>query len=251
VPLLSVQADLPVLDPLTDERASVVLRDGEVELVGRMPWSSNATFMTVVRAGDDAMLAIYKPQIGERPLWDFPEGTLCRREVGAAVVSDLLGWSLVPDTVLRDDLPHGLGSLQRFVDHDPEEHYFTLLEHHAPEFRRFAAFDIVVNNTDRKGGHVVRGGDGRVYGIDHGVCFHPQWKVRTVIWEFGGEPISDSVLSDLEGLRDRIVGTDTALDELLAPLETAAVVARLERLLATGHYPVADDDHRHYPWPLV
>ncbi len=248
---LSEQAKLPLVADLDDDVANVVLREGEVEAIGRMPWSSNATFMTHVRHELGEMLAIYKPQRGERPLWDFPEGTLCRREVAACALSDLLGWALVPDTVLRDDLPHGLGSLQRFIDHDPEEHYFTLLEAHTEAFRRFAAFDIVANNTDRKGGHLLRSAEGRVFGIDHGVCFHQQWKVRTVIWEFGGDRIDDAVLEDLACARDRLVGSDTALDELLAPGELTATIARLERLLTTGHYPIADDDYRNYPWPLV
>jgi uncharacterized repeat protein (TIGR03843 family) len=176
---------------------------------------------------------------------------LCLREVAACALSDLLGWALVPDTVLRDDLPNGLGSLQRFIDHDPEEHYFTLLESHTEAFRRFAAFDIVANNTDRKGGHLLRSAEGRVFGIDHGVCFHQQWKVRTVIWEFGGERITDEVLADLACARDRLLATDTALDALLAPGELTATIARFERLLTTGRYPIADDDYRNYPWPLV
>lgn len=251
MPTLAEQAGLPALAPLTDDAAARLLRSGEAEVIGRMPWSSNATFLAHIRGDEGEMLAIYKPQRGERPLWDFPDGTLCRREVGAAVVSDLLGWALIPDTVLRTDLPNGVGALQRFVDHDPEDHYFTLLEEHADVFRRFAAFDVVVNNTDRKGGHLLRGGDGVIFGIDHGVCFHPQWKLRTVIWEFAGEPIPPALVGDLECLHDRLLRTTTELDELLNSTELTATIARLERLLATGHYPVADDDYRHYPWPLV
>ena len=251
MPKLSEQAGLPDVAAIDALAAGEVLRHGDVELLGRMPWSSNATFMTRVSLDVGEVLAIYKPQRGERPLWDFPEGSLCRREVAACALSDLLGWGLVPDTVLRDDLPHGLGSLQVFVDHDPEEHYFTLLADHGDAFRRFAVFDVVANNTDRKGGHLLRGDDGRVFGIDHGVCFHEQWKVRTVIWDFGGEAIADTVLDDLECARDRLIGTHTALDELLAPGELVAATARLERLLTTRRYPIADDDYRNYPWPLV
>lgn len=250
--LLSEQAGLPEVAPPTDEAAARrVLGSGEVEVLGRMPWSSNATFLTRVCGDDGDLLAIYKPQRGERPLWDFPEGTLCRREVAARVVSELLGWALVPDTVLRDDLPHGTGSLQRFVDHDPEDHYFTLLEHHADEFRRFAAFDVVVNNTDRKGGHLLRDVQGDVFGIDHGVCFHTNWKLRTVVWEFGGEAIPAALLADLACLRDRVVAGLDDLEVLLARGEIAAMEARLSRLLEIRRYPLAADDYRHYPWPLV
>jgi hypothetical protein len=197
------------------------------------------------------LLAIYKPQRGERPLWDFPRGTLCSREVAACVVSDALGWHIVPDTVLRDG-PAGHGMLQRFVDHDPEEHYFTLLERYPDELRRMAALDIVINNTDRKGGHCLLGNDGRVYGIDHGVSFHCQWKLRTVIWDFAGQPVPSDVIKDLE----RMVGTLEGepcdrLRALLDRFELDALRARTEGLLAEGRYPAPEADYHSYPWPLV
>ena len=180
-----------------------------------MPWSSNATFLVSCSIGSDELLAIYKPQRGERPLWDFPRGTLCNREMAAREVSEALGWAIVPDTVLRDG-PVGLGMMQRFVHHDPEEHYFTLLADHADEFRRMAAFDIVINNTDRKGGHCLRAtDDGSIFGIDHGVSFHGQWKVRTVIWDFACEPIPPDVCADLHRLDDELRGD---LGKKLAPL---------------------------------
>ncbi len=251
VALLSDQAGLPEVAPIDDTAIDGVLAAGAVELLGRMPWSSNATFIARVGDGDGQVLAIYKPQRGERPLWDFPEGTLCLREVAAAEISERLGWDLVPRTVLRDDLPHGLGSLQRFVDHDPEDHYFTMLEAHADEFRRFAVFDIVVNNTDRKGGHLLRAATGEIIGIDHGVCFHPQWKLRTVIWEFGGDEIAEPLLADLERLVDTLTAGDPIIETLLSPIEIAAVRGRAEHLLEARRYPLPGDDHRHYPWPLV
>ena len=147
---------------VAEDRARELLRDGDVDVLGRMPWSSNATFLVNLSDGDDEMLAIYKPQRGERPLWDFPRGTLCHREVAAFEVSEALGWDIVPDTVLRDG-PAGIGMMQRFVEHDPEEHYFTLLEEHVDAFRRMAAFDVVINNTDRKGGHCLRALDDRTH----------------------------------------------------------------------------------------
>jgi uncharacterized repeat protein (TIGR03843 family) len=230
-----------------------LLRDGDVEIVGRMPWSSNATFLVRLSEGDDEMLAIYKPQRGERPLWDFPRGTLCHRELAAFEISQALGWKIVPDTALRD-APHGLGMMQRFVEHNPEEHYFTLLEEHDDEFRRMAAFDVVINNTDRKGGHCLRAlEDGAIFGIDHGVSFHTQWKLRTVIWEFGGESIPPDVCSDLHRLRDDVVAG--ALHDQLAMLldrfELDALRARIEHLLATGVLPEPDGDYYAYPWPTI
>ena len=189
---------------------------------------------------------------GERPLWDFPRGTLCHREVAAFEVSEALGWGIVPDTVLRDG-PAGIGMMQRFVDHDPEEHYFTLLEDHGDEFRRMALFDIVINNTDRKGGHCLLATDGHVFGIDHGVSFHAQWKLRTVIWDFGGEPIPASVCADLHEFHRQL---DTgALAGRLRPLldrfEIDAVQGRVDRLLRSGVLPEPDDSYHCYPWPMV
>jgi uncharacterized repeat protein (TIGR03843 family) len=242
-----------VSDASTDARAHEILCDGDVEIVGRMPWSSNATFLTKLTLDDDEMLAIYKPQRGERPLWDFPRGTLCHRELAAFEISEALGWKIVPDTVLRD-APHGLGMMQRFVEHDPEQHYFTLFEAHADAFRRMAAFDIVINNTDRKGGHCLQALEGgRIFGIDHGVSFHVQWKLRTVIWEFGGEPIPPKVCADLHRLLDDVKhGTlHDRLDMLLDRFELDAVRARTEHLLATGVLPEPDGDYYAYPWPTI
>jgi len=239
--------------PVADERARELLRAGDVDLLGRMPWSSNATFLVNLADGDDEMLAIYKPQRGERPLWDFPRGTLCHREVAAFEVSEALGWDIVPDTVLRDG-PHGVGMMQRFVEHDPEEHYFTLLEQHADTFRRMAAFDVVINNTDRKGGHCLRALEGgRIFGIDHGVSFHTQWKLRTVIWEFGGESIPADVCSDLHRFAVKLQSGEGCehLVHTLDRFELDALRARTEHLLATGTLPIADDDYHNYPWPMI
>jgi hypothetical protein len=234
-----------------DKRAAALLRDGDVEIVGRMPWSSNATFLVRLFEGDDEMLAIYKPQRGERPLWDFPRGTLCHRELAAFEVSEALAWAIVPDTVLRD-APHGLGMMQRFVEHDPEQHYFTLLEDHEDAFRRMAAFDVVINNTDRKGGHCLRAADGTIFGIDHGVSFHSEWKLRTVIWDFAGEPIPPNVCADLHRLADQLRGDlGDRLGELLDRFELDAVRARVGQLLRTGEYPDADRDYHSYPWPTI
>jgi uncharacterized repeat protein (TIGR03843 family) len=238
---------------VAEERARELLREGEVDVLGRMPWSSNATFLVNLSGGDDEMLAIYKPQRGERPLWDFPRGTLCHREIAAFEVSDALGWDIVPDTVFRDG-PAGVGMMQRFVEHDPEEHYFTLLEEHADAFRRMAAFDVVINNTDRKGGHCLRALEGgRIFGIDHGVSFHTQWKLRTVIWEFGGESIPADVCSDLHRLVEQLQAGSGCehLKHTLDRFELDALRARAEHLLATGVLPEADDDYHCYPWPMI
>ena len=213
-----------------------------------MPWSSNATFLTEVRCGPDELRAVYKPLRGERPLWDFPSG-LYRREVAAYRLSELLGWQLVPETIVRADAPLGEGSLQRFVEADFEQHYFTLYEDEANHdtLRRMCAFDIVANNTDRKSGHcLLTPADGRIWGIDNGLCFSTHAHVRTVIWEFGGEAVPDDILEDLAALEP-----GDAFDELLDEDEIGAIVDRADVLVERGVFPVADEYGRAYPWPLV
>ena len=238
-----------------DERPSpaltrTILTSGEIEVKGRMPWSSNATFLTEVRCGEDEMRAVYKPLRGERPLWDFPNG-LYRREVAAHVLSELLGWGIVPLTVPRgDDAPLGEGSLQAFVPADFEQHYFTLYEDEAnhDQLRRMAAFDVVANNTDRKSGHCLVTDDGHIWGIDNGLCFSVDWKLRTVIWEFGGEPLPVAVADDIAALLEKLPG---GLEAHLDGDEIAALAARAEELLDDGVYPLPDQYGRCYPWPLV
>ncbi len=232
-----------------DPDVPVVLARGDVEIVGRMPWSSNATFLVEVRHGDDLVPAVYKPGRGERPLWDFPEG-LWRREVAAYELSRRLGWDLVPPTVARTDAPAGPGSLQAFVPARYDEHYFTIRDEpgHRDAMRRLCAFDLVANSTDRKGGHVLLDGDDRIWAIDNGLTFHVEFKLRTVVWEFAGEPVDEALLADVDRL-----ARDGAGDELGALLEADEVEALTERaatLVAIGRFPTDPTGHRH-PWPLV
>ena len=233
---------------MDDAAAATVLQNGDVEVLGRMPWSSNATYLCEVHCGADAVRAIYKPRRGERPLWDFPSG-LDHREVAAYELSEALGWDLVPLTILRDG-PLGPGSVQRFVDADFEQHYFTLYEDVAnhDQLRAMCAFDLVGNNTDRKSGHCLLGLDGRIRGIDHGLMFHHEFKLRTVIWEFGGEPVPAPLLEAV----DRLAEADLPdrLAALLDPFERDAVRARARALVRAGCFPI-DETGRRYPWPLV
>jgi uncharacterized repeat protein (TIGR03843 family) len=233
---------------MDDVTVATVIENGEVEVLGRMPWSSNATYLCEVRCGGDAVRAIYKPRRGERPLWDFPSG-LDHREVAAYELSEALGWDLVPLTVLREG-PMGTGSLQRFVDADFEQHYFTLYEDEAnhDQLRAMCAFDLVGNNTDRKSGHCLLGLDGRIRGIDHGLMFHHEFKLRTVIWEFGGEPVPAPLLEAVDRLAEREL--PDRLAALLDPFERDAVRARARALVRAGCFPI-DETGRRYPWPLV
>jgi hypothetical protein len=241
----------PLEADLNDPRLPAALVSGELELLGLLPNSSNYTFLARATAGDDEVLAVYKPRRGEMPLWDFPEGTLCCREVAAYVIARELGWPNVPPTVLREG-PEGPGSTQLFVEFDPSQHYFTLEGTHAAEFRRVALFDMVVNNADRKGGHCLLAPDGTIWVVDHGVCFNREPKLRTVIWEHVGEPIPVELLDDVRALRERMqLGELRAeLDELLSSGELAALDERIGSVLASGIFPEPGPG-RPYPWPPV
>jgi Phosphatidylinositol 3- and 4-kinase len=236
---------------LSDPAVPRVLGTGELEVLGLLPNASNHTFLARAKSADEDLLAVYKPRRGEAPLWDFPEGTLCAREVAAYVVSRALGWPNVPATVLRDG-PYGVGSVQRFVPHDPEEHYFTLAERFPEEFRRVAAFDMVINNADRKSGHCLLGEDGRIFLVDHGVCFSDEPKLRTVIWDFIGDPLEEGTRADVRRLAGEIRGGQVRdeLANLLAPVELAALAERADTVAAAVRFPEPGQD-RPFPWPPV
>ena len=225
-----------------------LLRRGAVEVKGRLPWSSNGTFLVEVCLDDEQSVAVYKPLRGERPLWDYPSG-LYRREVAVYVVSEALGWGLVPETVLRDDGPLGPGSLQRFVPSHFEEHYFTMLER--PELhdtlKAICLFDLVVNNGDRKSGHCLWGEDGRIWAIDHGLCLHEEPKLRTVMWDFAGQPLPPERLDDVARLA---ASPPAELARLIEPGEIDALAARAAHVLRRPVFP-AVRSARAYPWPLV
>ena len=238
------------LEPATDAEALALLQRGELEVLGLLPRASNFTFLARVSAGSEQTLAVYKPRAGEAPLWDFPDGSLAEREVAAYIVAETLGWPRVPPTTLRDG-PHGSGSVQRFVAFDPDEHYLTMRDERPDEFRRIALFDVVVNNADRKSGHCLLGPDG-VFVVDHGVCFHEEPKVRTVIWDFLGEPIPEPMAVDLRslvpalgsgGLRERLL-------TLLTSAEVDAISGRLAVLIGSGRFPEPGPG-RPVPWPMV
>ncbi|HUI03073.1 MAG TPA: SCO1664 family protein [Acidimicrobiales bacterium] len=226
-----------------------LLAEGEVELVGRMPWSSNHTFLATVACGDDEVAAVYKPARGERHLWDFPEG-IYKREVAAYELAQALGWDMVPETVARDDAPLGPGSLQRFVDADFSQHHFTLVEDEAlhDQLRAICAFDIVANNADRKSGHCLLDESGTVWAIDNGLSFHVEPKLRTVIWEFAGERLPPGLAEDLVRVAQ---SPPASLRALLSAREVDAMARRARALVTAGRFPVPDPDRHHYPWPLV
>lgn len=239
----------PALNPVDD---LTPFSEGTLEVLGLLPYSSNYVFLTKVVWGEMELHAVYKPVRGEKPLWDFPSGTLAAREVAAYEVSVAGGFGFVPPTVMRVDAPLGPGSIQLFIPHDPERHYFVLLEEDPESMASLAALDVVINNADRKGGHVIEGEDGRLWGVDHGLTFNIEPKLRTVIWAFAEQPIPPFVLEQLEELRAAF--TCGELPARLAPLlsqeEIAETEARLEYLLLTKKYP-APEGRFSIPWPLV
>lgn len=214
----------------------------------RLPYSSNATFLVSITDQEKSLKAIYKPMRGEKPLWDFEPG-LHRREVAAYRLAEAIGLHFVPPTILRDG-PHGEGSVQLWIESNIDEHYFTIFEQRQDlhdQFRAMCAFDIVANNTDRKSGHVLVDKDSRIWGIDHGVCFSEDFKLRTVIWEFGGESISETLLDAIKPL---ITNVPLDIAALLSEQEIVAINERTKWLVDGARFPV-DPSGRHYPWPLV
>lgn len=239
---------MPADELTARSRQLQLLSCGEIDVEGRMPWSSNATFLVNVTLGSETVHAIYKPLRGERPLWDFEPG-LHRREVAAYHLSEALGFGLVPPTVLREG-PYGEGSLQWFVDVDHRQHYFTIHEERPElhnDLRAVAVFDLIANNTDRKSGHVLIDAEDHIWGIDHGLCFSADFKLRTVVWEFGGEVIDESLLSAVRRVAKQV---PLEVATLLTDEEVTAVRKRAAWITQNPVFPV-DTSGRRYPWPMV
>jgi hypothetical protein len=231
-----------------------ILINGDMtESHGLMPWSSNYTFLVTVHRNDKSLLAVYKPSQGERPLWDFPHGTLAQREVAAYLVSQELRWGFVPPTALRDGL-YGTGAVQLFIDADFNEHYFTLRDEHLEVCRRVAAFDLITNNADRKAGHFLKDAGSHIWVVDHGLTFHPDPKLRTVVWDFAGRPLPDVILEDLRRLqamlRDPTSPLVTQLARLLSEAEIKAFRWRVSQLVRAECFPQPGPG-RSIPFPLV
>jgi hypothetical protein len=245
--------DDPICIPI--EEAVEITEKGEIkEEIGLMRWGSNYTFLVNAVLDDAKVLAVYKPRQGERPLWDFPDETLCNRETASYIISQMLGWFIVPPTFLREGT-RGIGSVQLFIDHDPEEHYFTFDKLRiSNQLERMAIFDAVINNADRKGGHCLIDADEHIWGIDQGLAFNSSYKLRTVIWDYAGNPVPQPILDDLEKLCKRIDDqTDEAvqtLSDLLSNREMRMLKVRIERLIETQIYPLPGAGPNR-PWPAV
>ena len=241
--------DLPV------EAILDALCSGELTLKGEFVHGYNYTFLVEVQPQEgELFLAVNKPQQGEQPLWDFPAETLAHREAAAFLVSQALGWDLVPPTIYRPDGPFGPGSLQLFVDHDPEHHYFNFSPEELEQLRPVVLFDLLINNADRKGGHMIFDQDGQLWLIDHGLCFNVDEKLRTVVWDFAGQPIPENLCADLLAFRQKLEQPSellTTLAKHLSPEEIELLIARTERLLPCKEFPYPPNDRRAYPFPPV
>jgi hypothetical protein len=247
------KTNLDIFESKTLDSILALLCTGEIEVIDQVNWSSNYTFLTQVNGPEGEVPAIYKPARGERPLWDFPVGSLAARETAAYQTSHALGWNFVPPTVLRDDGPAGPGSMQLFIDVDHERHYFTMDEKEKDRLPPVVLFDILINNADRKGGHVLLDAQDNLWLIDHGVCFHTDYKLRTVIWDFIGEPIPDLLLSDLRTFIDSLSDPSnhtSPLFSLLSVDEVEALVQRGKKLIEHRTFP-GPGSGRPYPWPLI
>ncbi|MBT2227415.1 SCO1664 family protein [Nonomuraea sp. NEAU-A123] len=236
--------------PLEDEGALKLLRDGRLEVAGRLVEATNMTLYCSITLGGRTAACVYKPVRGERPLWDFPDGTLAAREVAAFEVSQATGWQIVPPTVYREG-PFGPGMCQLWIDTEREVDLMRLVRSRNPVVRRMAVFDAVINNADRKGGHLLPLPTGHVYGVDHGVCFSAEDKLRTVLWQWRGKPLAREAVATLTKLERDIESGQLGrrLRDLLTLAEVEATWTRIRRLLETGLHPYPSRDWPAIPWP--
>lgn len=249
-----MEVDVEDKDAVDKAQILEALRKGKIDLQGQFLSGSNYTFLADLTYGGLEFQVVYKPVRGEQPLWDFPHGSLARREVAAYLVSEALGWNFVPPTVFRKDGPLGAGSLQQYIDHDPNDHYFNFEEKDRDRLRPVVVFDLILNNADRKGGHILRDAKDHLWLIDHGLCFHVEDKLRTVVWDFSGEEIPDEIIGRVASLIDQLAEGTPLHTELLRYLragEISALAARSRRLCAAGRFPAPPSSRRSYPWPPV
>jgi hypothetical protein len=228
---------------------SKILTVGELKISGRLIDASNATLLADCNYKDSSIRCIYKPVAGERPLWDFPDGNLAHREYAAFLISQNLGFNIVPLTILRDG-PFGFGMVQQWIDIDESVDLACFFGSDDPQLRKMALFDAVINNTDRKIGHLLPQENGKLFGCDHGVTFHHENKLRTVLWQWAGELLSDDEVQSLELLLSRIEQNQiNELDSLISEIEREALITRIRELIEARIFPMPSQDWPAIPWP--
>lgn len=225
-----------------------ILANGELEIVGRIRDASNASLLAKSRLNDEEVACIYKPIIGEKPLWDFTDGNLASREVASYLISEWGGWNRVPTTLLRDG-PFGLGAVQLWIDIDHSIDLETYFRERDPQLRSLALLDAVINNTDRKIGHLLVDKEGHLFGCDHGVTFHVDDKLRTVLWQYAGDTLEVLEVNQLQELSVEIDKRSDILKNLITAEEYLALNTRIERLLSEGRFPYPSEDWPAIPWP--
>lgn len=231
-----------------------ILTKGNLDLEGQFLFGSNYSFLVTLKLNGRQLKAIYKPKKGEMPLWDFPPESLADREAAAYLISEALGWNLVPPTVIRRKAAFGKGSLQLFIPHDPEQNYFTFNKEILSRLRPTVLFDLVVNNADRKGSHILLDEQQALHLIDHGLCFHTDPKIRTVIWNFAGQPIPEQLLLDIERLHQVLSDRGfiyRGMQKHLKEVEIKSISLRIQQILGHPVFPNPDPERRPFPWPLV
>jgi len=236
------------------KRIIEILQKGSLQVEGQFTFGSNYTFLTSIEYKKSSYKAVYKPQKGETPLWDFTPDTLANRETAAFLISEALSWGYIPPTIIRSDAPFGRGSLQWFITHNPEMNYFTFSEEIKENLRPVVVFDMILNNADRKGSHVIIDDRKQIWLIDHGICFHHEPKLRTVIWDFIGERISDQIILDLHLLNEKLAPNSplmSELEQLLSLQELTSLKRRIEHIIRVPFFPVPDKNSHPFPFPLV
>jgi len=226
-----------------------ILKEGDLVVTGRLIDASNATLLAESTFGDQSIKCIYKPIAGERPLWDFPDGNLAQREFAAYLISEYLQMHIVPLTILRDG-PFGQGMVQEWIDIDVEVDLAEFFSQDDPQLRKMALFDAVINNTDRKIGHLLPNPEGKLYGCDHGVTFHHEYKLRTVLWQWAGSDLSKEELNSLESLNEILQSDESALlQSLITPFEVVALQSRIQELITMRCFPLPSTEWPAIPWP--
>jgi hypothetical protein len=242
---------------LMDDRTWVMnaMQEGKVDLAGQFVLGSNYTFLTRVTFEGRSLDTVYKPSRGEQELWDFPPKSLAKREVAAFLVSEFLGWDLVPLTIYRRQrVPLGPGSLQQYIEHDPNYYFFNFSDSDRQRLRPVAVFDLLINNADRKGGHLIKDPSGHLWSIDHGVCFHHEDKLRTILWDYIGEEISAELIRNIECLAEELEAQGEIYQNLRKFLRVGEIKALLRRARSLAFHPFfpePEKGRRPYPWPLV